>query len=297
MSSAVHEDERAQVLHAAVAVVVRVDRRVPLVVRAHRAEDQAAVRRDGVGQRRVRELGAARRREEHALARRLRDAEAERLAHALVEVRRSPSMHLRHRVADAVVVVDVVLPRRLRLRAASPCAIPAMIAGSERRCGEAGSFMPCERCTMLIESSTRDALEAAALVVLLGAAEARQDQRLPAVHEVAAVQLRAHLHRQLAAAQRLDRVAPCRARRGRSCRPCRRRPSPRRAAWPRSCAPCRGPCSRGGSMPQTSASRSRNSGSGGGRCRRCGCPGRSVPADRATGRRPPGRRCRAAAAG
>ena len=33
-------------------------------------------------------------------------------------------------------------------------AIPAMIATSERRCGEAGRLMPPEPWTMLIESST-----------------------------------------------------------------------------------------------------------------------------------------------
>ena len=49
-------------------------------------------------------------------------------------------------------------------------------------------------------------LHAACLVVLLGAAEARQDQRPPAVDEVAAVELRAHLDGQLAVAQRLEGV-------------------------------------------------------------------------------------------
>ncbi len=33
-------------------------------------------------------------------------------------------------------------------------AMPAMMAGSDSRCGEAGRFMPTERWTMLIESST-----------------------------------------------------------------------------------------------------------------------------------------------
>ncbi len=32
--------------------------------------------------------------------------------------------------------------------------MPAMMAGSDSRCGEAGFFMPADRCTMLMESST-----------------------------------------------------------------------------------------------------------------------------------------------
>ena len=39
--------------------------------------------------------------------------------------------------------------------ALAAAAMPAMIAGSDSRCGEAGFFMPTDRCTMLIESSTQ----------------------------------------------------------------------------------------------------------------------------------------------
>ena len=104
-----------------------------------------------------------------------------------------------------------------------------MIAGSDSRCGEAGFFMPTDRCTMLIESSTDVRWMPPSLVVLLGAAQARQNQRLLAVDEVAAVELGAHLDRQRTAPQARGGVVRCRARPGRSCRPCRRTPSPRPA--------------------------------------------------------------------
>jgi hypothetical protein len=81
--------------------------------------------------------------------------------------------------------------------------MPAMIAGSESRSGEAGGFMPTDvhHCHPVLD---RGSLQATALMVFLGAREAGQDQRLLAVDEVPAIELRAHLHGQLAALQGLE---------------------------------------------------------------------------------------------
>jgi hypothetical protein len=57
---------------------------------------------------------------------------------------------------------------------------------------------------MLIESSDADTLLAAAFNVALGAAQARQDERSPAVHEVTAVEFRADLDCRFGVAQRLE---------------------------------------------------------------------------------------------
>ena len=90
-----------------------------------------------------------------------------------------------------------------------------------------------------------------------------QDQRALAVDEVAAVELRAHLHGQLAAA-----AAPrtCTRGVGRGEREvaahARRTPSRRRGASPRSSRPCRARARAAGRCRRRRASRSRNSGVG-----------------------------------
>ena len=113
--------------------------------------------------------------------------------------------------------------------------------------------MPDDMCTMLIESSTVTPCGAAGLQVDLGAAQARQDQRLAAVHQVAAVELGASTctvrSQWRSACQVSWRVG--RGRR-RSCRRARRTPCRGRRASPRSPRPRRTPCSRGGSKPNTS---------------------------------------------
>lgn len=82
------------------------------------------------------------------------------------------------------------------------CASCATIAGSDSSSGDAGALMPADRWTMLIESSTVTACVPPSLHVDLGAAKAGQDQRIAAMHEVAAVELGRHVHGQLAVAQR-----------------------------------------------------------------------------------------------
>jgi hypothetical protein len=63
----------------------------------------------------VENLGAARRRLEDELPCRLRDPEAVRVAGAAVEILEA-LQHALHRVADAVVVIGIVLPWRLAVR-------------------------------------------------------------------------------------------------------------------------------------------------------------------------------------
>ena len=133
-----------------------------------------------------------------------------------------------------------------RVSARVAMAIPAMIAGSERRWAEAGSFRPFDRCTMLIESSTVTDCTPSRLVVLLGAGHAGQDQRLAAVNQVAAVELGGDLDGEVAAAQGFERSMGCLAGRGRSCRPCRRTPSPPPGASPKMVPTTSSPGSRGG---------------------------------------------------
>ena len=55
----VHEDQRAQVLDASVTVVIRVDRGVPLIVRAHGLQNQRFAIRYDVGHLSVREVRVA----------------------------------------------------------------------------------------------------------------------------------------------------------------------------------------------------------------------------------------------
>lgn len=109
----VHEDDGAQ-------VVVGVDGRVELVVRTDRRQNQPAVARvEVVGKWRRRELGAVRGSQEDTFPRGLVDAEAVRVPGSRVEVV-EPVEHLGHRVADAVVVVGVVLPGRVAVRQRGP---------------------------------------------------------------------------------------------------------------------------------------------------------------------------------
>ena len=78
--------------------------------------------------------------------------------------------------------------------------MPARIAHSDRSCGEPGSFIPGRGAPS--PSSPRPSRpEAARLLVLVGARQAGQDQRLLAVDEVAAVELGADLDGQLAVPQ------------------------------------------------------------------------------------------------
>src|SRR5919106_411965 len=201
----VHEHDRAQPLEAAVAVVVRVDRGVELVVRPDRRQQEPALARvDVVRERCRRELGPPGRGGEDALPCRLRDPEAVRVASAAVEVLEA-LQHARHRVSDPVVVVDVVLPRRLAVRqgglgyAAEDRALGALVRRA-RLLHPVGDVHHRHR---VLDGHP---LLAVRLAILVRAGEAGQDQRPLAVHDVAAVELRAHLDGELALAQRLEGV-------------------------------------------------------------------------------------------
>ena len=104
-------------------------------------------------------------------------AEAAGLADARVEVGEVRE-HLLDLVADAVVVGDHARPSRPCVSGSVAIAKPATIAGSERRCSEAGFRPPREACTIDIESSTVTDCGPLACIVDLGAAEARQDEGL-----------------------------------------------------------------------------------------------------------------------
>ena len=142
--------------------------------------------------------------EKDPLPRRLADAEPERLRDPPVEVLEAVQ-DLRHDVADAVVVVDEGLPRRAEPGSVAR-AMPARIAHSDRSSGDAGCFIPCERCTMLIESST--VTPCSPLRWKSFSLRPRQGRMsaLPPVNEMAAVELGAHLHREIAAAQGGERL-------------------------------------------------------------------------------------------
>ncbi len=197
---AVHEDERAQVLDTAVAVVVGVDRGVPLVVGAHGAQRQGAGGGDDVGEGGGGELGAAGRGVEDEFAGGLLDAEAEGEAHAAVEVLEAGE-GLGHGVPDAVVVLDVPLPGRgaVGQRGAGDAGDDRRFGEQVRRGGPLHADRQVDHAHRVLDGR---ALDASTLMILLGAAEARQDEGLAAVDEMAAVQLGAHLRREIAVAQR-----------------------------------------------------------------------------------------------
>jgi len=81
-----------------------------------------------------------------------------------------------------------------------------MIAGSESRLGRRRRPVAAREVHHAHRVLDRHRLRPAHLLVELGASQAREDQRLPTVHEVAAVELGAHLHRQVAAPQPLRGV-------------------------------------------------------------------------------------------
>ncbi len=162
-------------LDPAVAVVVRIDRRVPLVVGAERAEDELTRRRDDVGQGRRRERGLAGRRLEDKFTGGLMQPEAQRLADPAVEVLEADE-GVGHRVADPVVVVDVVLPGRLGVRRKAALAIPAMIAGSGTEFSRGRLVHAVGEVDHAHRVFDGEALNSARLMVLLGPADARKDQ-------------------------------------------------------------------------------------------------------------------------
>src|SRR5262249_34908453 len=100
-----------------------------------------------------------------------------------------------------VVVLDVVLPRRLARRQRGPGH-----AGKDRalgtKLGGGGLLHAVGDVHARHRVLDRDALLAARLAVPVGAGEAGQDQRALPVHDVAAVELRADLDRQIARPQR-----------------------------------------------------------------------------------------------
>ena len=164
--------------------------------------------------------------QEAALAGGLAEAEAVRVADARVEVLEAVE-HLRHRVADPVVVLGVPLPGR--------------VAAGQRGPGHAGqdrAFRPQVRRVGLLHPVgdvhhrhrvlDADSLLAAGLMVLVGARQAGQDQRLLAVHDVAAVELGATC----TVSSQFRNASKCRrgpARPAPGCRRARRTPSPGRS--------------------------------------------------------------------
>ena len=113
--------------------------------------------------------------------------------------------HPLHCVADAVVIIDVILPRRLavgerRLRHARPESRTRTAGAETQALSSRGDVHHRHR---ILDGYP---LLAACLAVFVGAPEAGQDQRALAVHDVAAVELRAHLDGQLAVSQRLGGV-------------------------------------------------------------------------------------------
>ena len=203
----VDEHDPPPALHAAVAVVEPVDRRVVLVVRAHRLEQQpplgepdrvervdrtAARGPSRVGKRRSSRGGCG-----------STKPSGEPLLEAL-EARARPRRSSRARASSR----PRTPPTGSR---GSPSSVrrasPQTIATSERSSSEAGSRRPREACTMLIESSTEttcspDAWTSRSLRPSVG-----QDQRLLAGHEVRAVQLRRDVHRQRACRRSASAVA------------------------------------------------------------------------------------------
>ena len=114
-------------------------------------------------------------------------AKAVRLADALVEVLKAVD-DLGRCVADPVVVLDVPLPRsrrvgqRGRRHAGENRALRAEVRG-DRLTHPVGDVHHRHRVL------DADPLNAAGLVILVGARKAREDQRLCAVQDVAAVEL------------------------------------------------------------------------------------------------------------
>ena len=128
---------------------------------------------------------------------------------------------------------------------------------------------------MLIESSTVTPCSPLGLAVLLGAGQAGQDQRLLAVHDVAAVELGADLHGQLAVLAAPRTCRRCRARRARSCRPAPTNTftSPRCIAWSVATT-SQAVLARRVDAADLGEPVQELLRPGGGRCRRCGCPAR-----------------------
>ncbi|WP_235878698.1 hypothetical protein [Saccharopolyspora karakumensis] len=141
---------------------------------------------------------------EDEFAGRLAEAEAQRLPDAAVEVL-EPVECCGHLVPAPVVGVHVGLPRG--------GAVGKRGAG---HAGDDGGFGEQARGRRALHADRevdhahrvfdRRGLQPAALLVLLGASQAGQDQRLPAVHEMTPVQLGADLHGQFALAECGERV-------------------------------------------------------------------------------------------
>ncbi len=150
------------------------------------------------------EVRLARGRAEIALAGRLRDAEPVRLTHELVESFES-GQHPRHHVADAVVVAREPFPVGRTVGHARP-RHPRDDVGLRQQVLGGGLLLPHRQVHHAHRVLHRLPLEPAGLLVAFGAPEAREDERLLPVHDVTAVQFRAHLNRQPASAQRLGGV-------------------------------------------------------------------------------------------
>ena len=205
----VDEDHTALAIDTPVAVVHAVNGGVVLIVRAggeqsehHRVAHPLArqVRRRIAGHWVRVEAGLARRRSPHTLAGRVAQPKAPWRGHTGVEIL-EVHKHLLDQVADAAVVLHQPQPGR----------VTAPTQRGRRQPGHDGRFRQQVLGRGRVDAHGqmhhahrvlhRHTLRAAGLHVDFGSAQARQDQCLTPMHQVAAVELGGDMHREIAALQ------------------------------------------------------------------------------------------------
>ncbi len=198
---AVQQHDAAIPRDATVAVVVAEDRRVELVVAAHRGEPEAPRTDRILGERVHGEVRAAVGRREVAGARAARQHEPARLAYAPVVVV-EPGDDALDRVADPIVVGREQLPGRRALRAeyrAREVGDDRHLAAQFGRGGLEPSLGAVHRAHRILD---RDELEPVVLRVALAAPEARQRVGLAPAVQMGAIQRGRDLYGQVAALER-----------------------------------------------------------------------------------------------